>query len=109
MGIWRIGIGRVGRIGGDGTTWMVEGSARIGIRIRIGIGRIVEMPVRKVGSGFEVFLKVFQLRLASNQLIHAYAGNPVPLSKVPGQAPSAFDSVCGALEQVDQQFSGALY
>ena len=43
-------------------------------------------------------------RLASNQLIHANAGNPVPLSKAPGQVPPAFDFVFCAREQGDQQF-----
>ena len=39
--------------------------------------------------------------MASNQLVHACAGNPVPLSKVPGQVPQVLDFVEGALEQSD--------
>ena len=66
---------------------------------------------RKVGRGCdEGIVEGFELsacgRLASNQLVHAGAGNPVPLSKVPGQVLQAFDFVDSALEQ---DFPGALY
>ena len=66
-----------------------------------------EMPVRKVGSGVEGFFEGVSTacgRLARSQLVYACAGNPVPLSKVLGQVPTAFNFVCGALEQGDQQF-----
>ena len=36
--------------------------------------------------------------------MHACAGNPVPLGKVPGQVPPAFSFVCGALGRGEQQF-----
>ena len=64
------------------------------------------MPARKVGSGFEEVLEDVSTacgRLAKSQLVHVCAGSPAPLSKVPGQVPSAFNFVCGALEQGDQQ------
>ena len=65
------------------------------------------MPVRKVGSGVEGFVAGVSAacgRFASHQFIHAYAGKPVHLSKVPGQVPPAFNFVCCALEHGDQQF-----
>ena len=70
-------------------------------------GSGLEMPVRRVGFVEGVFEDVGTTvcgRLAQIQPVHVCAGNPVPLSKVPGQVPSAFNFVCGALEQGDQQF-----
>jgi hypothetical protein len=72
-----------------------------------GSGSGLEMPVRRVGvveSVIEGIETTVCGRLAQIQLVHACAGIPVPLSKVPGQVPSAFNFVCGALEQGDQQF-----
>ena len=64
------------------------------------------MRVRRVGVVEGVFdgISIVCGRLAQIQPVHVCAGNPVPLSKVPGQVPSAFNFVCGALEQGDQQF-----
>ena len=52
-------------------------------------------------------LEVFPLRLADwhqTRIVHEYACISVPLSNVPGQVPPAFNFVCGALDQGDQQF-----
>ena len=42
-------------------------------------------------------------RLASNQLVHACAGKPVPFSKVPGQGSQAVDCAQATLEQGDPE------
>ena len=68
----------------------------------------VQEPGReeKNESGHEGFLLGMNLsacgRLASNQLVHACAGNPVPFSKVPGQVLQAGNFIEQAtLEQGD--------
>ena len=70
-------------------------------------GSGLEMPLRRVGVVEDVLEGIETTvcgRLAQIQPVHACVGNPVPLSKVPGQVPPALDCADGALEQGDWQY-----
>ena len=65
-----------------------------------------EMPVCRVGvveGGYDDFETTVCGRLAQIQPVHVCAGNPIPLSKVSGQVPVAFDYEDGTLRQGDRQ------